>query len=124
MAKDLTVYLEDRPGTLAEVGEALGGAGINIDGACGFPSDGRGVMHVLVADASAAREALQSAGLECGDEREVEVVMVVDQPGELGRHLRRIADARVNVNLLYLTTGGQLVLGSDDPKALHDAISG
>jgi hypothetical protein len=41
MATDLTVYLPDRPGTLADSGEALGNAGINIDGMCGFPSEGR-----------------------------------------------------------------------------------
>ena len=34
--KDLTVQLEDRPGTLAELGEALGNAGINIEGIAGF----------------------------------------------------------------------------------------
>ena len=124
MAKDLTVYLEDRPGTLAQVGEVLGGADINIDGACGFPSEGRGVLHVLVDDAAAARQALESAGFECGDERDVEVVSVVDQPGEMGRHLRRVADAGVNVNLLYLATGTRMVLGSDDPEALRRAIAG
>jgi hypothetical protein len=42
MATDLTIILEDRPGTLVDVGEALGKAGINIDGMCGFPCQGRG----------------------------------------------------------------------------------
>ncbi len=58
MAKDLTVVLENRPGTLAELGEALGKAGINVDGMCGFPCEGRGVIHILVEDAGAARIAL------------------------------------------------------------------
>jgi len=55
MPKDLTVVLEDRPGTLADVGEALGKAGINIDGLCGFPCQGKGILHILVEDAAAAR---------------------------------------------------------------------
>lgn len=125
MATDLTVYLENRPGTLAQVGEVLGNTGINIEGACGFPSEGRGVLHVLVADAGSAREALTSAGLECGEERPVEVVSVVDQPGEMGRHLRRIADAGVNVDLLYLATGTRMVIGSSsDPDGLRSALHG
>ena len=125
MATDLTVYLEDRPGTLAQVGEVLGGAGINIEGACGFPAEGRGVLHLLVTDAGAARGALTEAGLECGEEREVEVVSVVDQPGEMGRHLRRIADAGVNVDLVYLATGTRLVIGSSgDPEGLRRALHG
>jgi hypothetical protein len=121
---DLTVYLEDRPGTLAQAAEALGNAGINIDGTCGFPSEGRGVMHVLVPDGDAAREALTAAGLECGEEREVEVVSIVDQPGELGRHLRRVAEAGVNVDLLYLATGTRLVLGGGDMDGLRRALHG
>jgi hypothetical protein len=39
--KDLTVSLEDRPGTLADLGEALGKAGINIEGMCAVTSEGR-----------------------------------------------------------------------------------
>jgi hypothetical protein len=48
MTTDLTVILADRPGTLADVGEALGKSGINIDGMCGFPCEGKGVLHILV----------------------------------------------------------------------------
>lgn len=58
MAKDLTVVLEDRPGTIAHMGEALGKAGINIDGGCGFPCEGKGVLHILVEDAADARRVL------------------------------------------------------------------
>src|SRR6188508_1149199 len=102
MATDLSVTLENQPGALARVGEALGGAGINIDGVAGFASGDSSSVHILVADGGMAREALREAGIECGDEREVEVVSIVDQPGEMGRHLRRAADAGVNVDLIYL----------------------
>jgi hypothetical protein len=122
MATDLTVNLENKPGTLAQVGEVLGSAGINIDGACGFPSEGRGVLHILVDDAAAAREALTAAGVECGGERDVEVVAILDQPGEMGRHLRRVADAGVNVDLIYLATGTRMVVGSDDTDGLRRAL--
>ena len=64
MAKDLTIALEDRAGILAELGEALGGAGINIEGFCGYRSEGTGIVHLLVEDASAARGALEGAGFE------------------------------------------------------------
>jgi hypothetical protein len=56
--KDLTVSLEDRPGTLADLGEALGKAGINIEGMCAVASEGRSIIHLLVTDAAAARTAL------------------------------------------------------------------
>lgn len=124
MATDLTVNLQNRPGTLAQLGEALGNAGINLEGVCGFGSGDQGEVHILVADAGMARETLTAAGIECGGEREVEVVSVVDQPGEMGRHLRRIADAGLNVDLIYLATGTRLVLGSDDIEGLRRALHG
>jgi hypothetical protein len=124
MHYDLTVRLANRPGTLAELGEALGNAGINIDGGAGFASGDQGEIHILVADADMAREPLKEAGIECGSDREVEVVSVVDQPGELGRHLRKVADAGVNVDLVYMATGTRLVLGSDDLEGLRRALHG
>jgi hypothetical protein len=124
MAHDLTVNIADEPGTLAKLGEVLGNAGINIEGVVGKSEGGDSHVHILVADAGMARESLSAAGIECGGEREVEVVSVVDQPGEMGRHLRRVADAGINVDLVYLATGTRLVLGSPDSEGLRRALHG
>jgi hypothetical protein len=121
MAKDLTVELEDRPGTLADLGEALGNAGVNIDGGCGFPVGGRATLHILVEDAGGARKAIEGAGLSVGDERDVVILDVTDKPGELGAIARRMADAGVNIDLVYLTARGQLVLGVDDLQKARSA---
>ena len=124
--QDLTVNLENKPGTLAALGEALGNAGINIEGVCGMAGadGGQGEVHILVQSAQSAREQLEQAGISCGGERDVELVSVVDQPGEMGRHLRRIADAGVNVDLVYLATSTRLVLGSSDIDGLRRALHG
>ena len=122
--QDLTVNLADEPGTLAQLGEVLGNAGINIEGVVGKSEGGEAHVHILVADAGMAREELSQAGLECGGERDVEVVSLVDQPGEMGRHLRKVADAGVNVDLVYLATSTRLVLGSSDMDGLRRALHG
>jgi hypothetical protein len=122
MPRDLTVILQDRPGTLADLGEALGDAGINIDGACGFPCEGMGVAHILVEDAARARRALEARGFEVGGERDVLLLEIEDQPGALGSITRRIADAGVNVDLVYLAAGGQLVIGADDLDRARAAL--
>ncbi len=114
MFKDLTVMLEDRPGTLASLGEALGKAGVNIEGLCGVPSEGKGAIHILVEDAAAARKAIEAAGIHVHEERDVLVVTLEDRPGELGRICRKIAQAGVNINLTYAATGTRLVLGVDN----------
>lgn len=122
MAKDLTVILEDRPGTIADIGEALGKAGINIEGCCGFPSEGKGVLHILVDDAAAARRELQLAGLEVRGEREVLVLKVENRPGVLGDITRRIAKAGVNIDLFYVASNTRLVIGADDLDKARAAV--
>lgn len=122
MATDLTITLDDQPGELARLGEALGGAGINIDGVIGVTAGGKGEIHVLVEDADAARSALDGAGISVDAAREVMVVDVTDQPGELGRVTRKLADAGVNINLAYLATGTRLVVGADDLDKAEAAL--
>ena len=122
MATDLTVKPDDRPGVLAEMGEALAGAGVNIDGFSAVAGGGRGEIHILVEDGTAARAALEAAGMEVGAEQEVLVVPADDRPGALGEIARRIADAGVNISLAYLAAGSRVVLGVDDLEAARRAI--
>jgi len=114
MATDLTVILADRPGTLVSLGEALGSAGINIEGMCGFPCQGEGVLHILIEDAAAARKALKQTGHEVRGEREVLVVDIEDRPGAFAEMARQIADADVNFDLVYLATDTRMVIGASD----------
>lgn len=122
MPRDLTVVLQNQPGTLADAAQALGRAGVNIEGACGFPAGSEGILHVLVEDAAGARRALEAAGLEVRDDREVVILnRLPDEPGTLGEALRRIADANVNVDLLYNGQDGSVVLSGGDVEALRQA---
>lgn len=123
MATDLTVVLEDRPGTLAELGEALGKAGINIDGLCGLPCQGKGIIHILVEDAPGARRALEDAGLEVSSEREALLLEAEDRPGSLGEVARRMATSGVNIDFIYKATQTKLVIGVDDLEKAQAAVS-
>jgi hypothetical protein len=121
--KDLAVTLENRPGTLAQLGEATGGAGINIEGMSGEAREGSAVLHILVEDAAATREALSGAGIEVGEERDVLVVEIEDRPGTVGQVARKLADSGVNVDLVYATFGGvKAVFGVDDPEKARAAL--
>ena len=123
MATDLTIHLEDRPGTLEDLAEALGKAGVNIEGGCGFPCEGRGLIHLLVEDAAAARAALSSAGIEIAAERDVLLLEALeDRPGAMGALARKIADAGVNVDLFYLATNTRGVIGADDLDKARSAL--
>jgi hypothetical protein len=122
MATDFTITMEDRPGSLAKLGETMGKAGINIEGACAVTGGGKGEVHILVPDAGAARSALKAAGIAVTGEREVLVVDAKDRPGELGRVSRKLADAGVNIQLFYISTGMKFVIGVDDAKKAKAAV--
>ena len=122
MPTDLTVRLVDRPGAMAGACEALGAAGINIQGCCAYPAGTAGQLHLLVEDAEAARGALRAADYEVVQDRQVMVHELEDVPGSAGAALRRIADAGLNLELVYVATATRLVIGADDLEAAQAAL--
>jgi len=123
--RDLTIRLENRPGALAEMGEALGSAGVSVEGGGAFVIDGKGIAHFLFEDGIAARQALAEKGIEVLDDREVLVQRLnQDQPGQLGKISRMMAAAGVNVEVIYSDHQNQLILVVDDlekGRAVSDA---
>lgn len=112
--KDIAIELEDRPGSLAAVGETLGCAGVSVEGGGAWVVDGVGVAHFLVADGDAARQALAAAGIRVTAVRDVVVQRLKqDEPGQLGKLTRRMAEADVNIDVLYSDHDRQLVLVVD-----------
>lgn len=113
--KDLAIVLDNRPGAIAEMGEALGRAGVSIEGGGAWVVEGRGVAHFLFSDGDAARGALEAAGIRVLAEKDV-VVQRLKQavPGQLGQLTRRMAEAGVNIEVLYSDHDHQLILVVDD----------
>lgn len=113
--KDLAIALDDRPGALAEMGEALGRAGVSIEGGGVFVTGGAGVAHFLFADGAAARAALEASGIRVVAEREVLLqTLRQGEPGQLGKLARRMAAAGVNIEVQYSDHDHRLVLVVDD----------
>jgi hypothetical protein len=119
LAVDLAVSLsDDRPGELAKAIGAVSDAGINIDGYIEI----NGVVHVLTTDLDAARRCLHDAGFRVVQEQQVALVPVADEPGAAARIFQRIAEARINVRYSYLATRNRLVISSERPQTILDAI--
>lgn len=112
--QNIAVMLKDEPGSLAKVGQALGAAGINIHGMCGFPDPPGGTLHLLVDDSTEAQEALADAEASVRDVRDVLVVDCSDRPGTMGEVTGQLAEAGVDVDLIYQATGERLVIGTRD----------
>ena len=120
--KDLTVSLEDRAGELARMGEALGVAGINIEGMAAMSAEGRAIIHLLVVDAAATRTALEGAGIKVEGEADPMIAEFpadqIDRPGTMGQMARSVADAGVNIKVVYLATKNRgVMVTSDNAKA-------
>ncbi len=120
LATDLTLTLTaDRPGTLAAVLEAVAKARVNIEGYAEI----EGILHLLVKDLAATRRALEGAGFQVREEKEVVLLDVQDKPGVAAGIFRRIADANVNVNFSYLATNNRIIVGAESAQKVADLFS-
>ncbi len=123
--KAFLVATEDRPGEFARIGEAMGGAGVNIVAIGGLVGEGVGLVGFVVSDEAGARGALRAAGIE---ERDLDVVRIAlpDEPGAMSTAARRLALAGVNLQLV-LSTGiahgkATVVIASDDQRKARSVL--
>jgi hypothetical protein len=122
MAVDLVIDIENTPGALARVAAAISDAGVNIAAAtCVGPGE-RAELHILVPHAEAAKHALAISHVAVTRERQVVVVEVEDRPGVLADLARKVAEAGVNLDLVYVATQNRVVLGAEDLPALRAAL--
>lgn len=113
--RDLTIQLENRPGALAEMGEALGAAGVSVEGGGCWLFNGEAIGHFLFEDGAAARKALEDKGIRVLDDREVLIQRLNQgQPGQLGKIARMMAEAGVNIEVQYSDHDNQLIVVVDD----------
>jgi len=113
--KDLSIALNNRPGALAQMGDALGRAGISVEGGGVWVVNGQAVAHFLFEDGAPARSVLEAAGIKVLDERDVLIQRLNQtEPGQLGKLSLRMAQAGVNIEVLYSDHNHQLVLVVDD----------
>jgi hypothetical protein len=119
------VELENKPGEVARIAEAIANKGINITSATGSTAGDKGGFGLMTNDEAGTRSALKD--LKCSY-REVEVVpaSIADQPGALAKAARRLADAGVNVDLILPTgmSGGKVTVAFavDKPDVARRAL--
>jgi hypothetical protein len=123
MAMDLVIEVDNLPGALASVAAAISDAGVNIAAATCIGIGDRAELHILVPHAEAARHALAiTHQAVVTREREVVVVEVEDRPGELADLARTVAEAGVDIDLVYVATHNRVVFGSPDLQGLRAAL--
>jgi len=104
-AKQLTVWVPERPGMLGQVGSALGEKKANIIAFTAWVEGDRGAIRMVVDKPAAAKKALASRGWETTEEEVLEVTLP-HNPGSLGRVAQKLGDAGVNIKYAYPGAGG------------------
>lgn len=96
----LTVFLENRSGRLAEVADLLGKEGINIRGFSTTEAAEYGIVRLIVTDPERARQLLHDAGFTTHFSQVI-CVRVPDEPGGLAKVLDEVATAGASIDYLY-----------------------
>jgi len=112
MEREFSVKLPNRPGELARVTDALHKDGVNIRTISTEPH--AEVVRIVTADPDKSRESLRRAGLEFS-ERNLLVVKLKDEPGELARISGALAKEGVNIDAAYML--------DKDSKHVHVAFA-
>ncbi len=99
-AKQISVFLENKAGRLAEVTGILAEADVNIRALAVADTSDFGVLRLIVNDNQKALTALKHRGFTVG-ETDVVAVEVEDRPGGLHRILDILCSAEINVEYMY-----------------------
>lgn len=119
----LTVYIDNRKGTLAALAAFLGRHGVNIYGLTLADTEAHGHVRLIVDDPEKARQLVEDSG-ELVAAREVLLIRVANEPGELGRVLNALARHDLNIEYGFSSGGpndekGLVLVPSDVARALE-----
>lgn len=118
---EFIVNMENQPGRLASLTEALAAFGVNIEALTAYGHDGEGTVRLITSDSPTTRRVLDEAALNF-EEHTVLAVQLPHRPGELARLTRLLADSGVNIDALYVlranSDGIELAISVDQPLSV------
>ncbi len=127
-AKQLTVWVESKPGELGRVAKALGDAKVNITAFACYGAAGESPVRLQVSSPAKAKKVLEGLGVRVTEEEVVRLTLP-DKPGKLGEVGQRLGQANINVEYGYGTVGkggkkADIALGVSDIAAATKALRG
>jgi hypothetical protein len=123
--KEFSVTLTNQPGQLAALAGRLADAGVHIESLAAIGSDTESLVRFMPDDAAAARRVLEETGVHF-DERPVLDTFLPDEPGALAELTRKLANADVNIDSIYLlhsnAEGLHFAVTVDDPNLAREHL--
>ncbi|MCX6921973.1 MAG: ACT domain-containing protein [Verrucomicrobia bacterium] len=123
ITKQLAIFLDNRPGTLARLADALAEASINIYAITTSDTVDHTVIRLVVSDYRKAMHVFEEHGTLVVED-DVLMVQGSNKPGEMARIAHKLADAKINIEYCYSATPadakkGLMILRVSNPtKAL------
>ncbi|MBU6402751.1 MAG: ACT domain-containing protein [Verrucomicrobia bacterium] len=120
ITKQLALFLENRPGTLARVCDALSAAKINIYAISTSDTIDHSVVRMVVSDPHRALFIFEEHG-SLVVEADVLMIEGDNKPGSLARIAHKLAETKINIEYAYCATSpsakkGLLIVRVSDPK--------
>jgi len=121
--RDLTILLDMTVGRVADITEAIVGAGVNLSAGCLFQRTEGRVGHIAVADEDVAAvvDIVARHGSTVADDREC-VVVEPGYPGGAAAVARKVADSGVPVLIVYHGARGEIVIGTTETAKARAAL--
>ena len=120
------IELQNKPGAVAEVAEAIAERGINVTGGAGIGSGSTGAIALTTNDEAATRRVLLGGNYNF---REIEVVplTLADTPGTFARACRALGDAGINIEAAFPMAGtsdrNTMAFATGDPARARSILS-
>ena len=123
---DFAIRLGHEPGELARVAMVLSRYGVNVKSLAALSIDNVAAVHLLPDDPEPARAALTQSSIPF-EETEVYTVLLENRAGEVARVASRIAQAKINLRAMYVTSVidnlVELAIVADDVAQVRSVLS-
>ena len=105
--KQVSIFVENKPGTLVSITDAIGAAGVDIRAMSIADTQDFGILRLIVSDNEKTKQAVQNIGCVVSI-TEVVAVAVSDRPGALNDVMHVLSENGVNIEYMYafLTSRG------------------
>jgi len=126
MLKQLSIFAENKKGTMQDITNILSSEGINIWGSVTNDSAEFGIIRMIVSEPEVAKRKLEEKGYFCKLCNVIGVEMA-DEVGALNRLLKTLNDSNINVDYIYLSFNRDSglpvqILHSADTHEVEDCI--
>lgn len=127
--KEISITLENKPGTLSEISELMSGSGIDLLALIVRTVGAEGTLSFVASDPSRSVSILESAG-HSPTVRDIIAAEAPHHPGGLNAILRPLKRKGINVDCLYACIGCYgagdspiILLGVNELAAAYEALS-